>query len=137
MKTKETDKPVDISSNVLNMPVDSQAILSAIPDLIFRISRDGVYLDYKDASTIPLLLEPSEFLGKNVFDVVPEHIARGTMESIEKTARTHEPVIFHYQLELDGNINYYEARIFESGLENEFLAIIRNVSLPDLEQQSK
>ena len=128
MKTKETDKPVDISSNVLNMPVDSQAILSAIPDLIFRISRDGVYLDYKDASTIPLLLEPSEFLGKNVFDVVPEHIARGTMESIEKTARTHEPVIFHYQLELDGNINYYEARIFESGLENEFLAIIRDIT---------
>ena len=128
MKTKETDKPVDISGNVLNMPVDSQAILSAIPDLIFRISRDGVYLDYKDASTIPLLLEPSEFLGKNVFDVVPEHIARGTMESIEKTARTHEPVIFHYQLELDGNINYYEARIFESGLENEFLAIIRDIT---------
>ena len=128
MKTKETDKPVDISSNVLNMPVDSQAILSAIPDLIFRISRDGVYLDYKEASTIPLLLEPSEFLGKNVFDVVPEHIARGTMESIEKTARTHEPVIFHYQLELDGNINYYEARIFESGLENEFLAIIRDIT---------
>ena len=128
MKTKETDKPVDISSNVLNMPVDSQAILSAIPDLIFRISRDGVYLDYKQASNIPLLLEPSEFLGKNVFDVVPEHIARGTMESIEKTARTHEPVIFHYQLELDGNINYYEARIFESGLENEFLAIIRDIT---------
>jgi diguanylate cyclase (GGDEF)-like protein/PAS domain S-box-containing protein len=128
VKTKETDKPVDISSNVLNMPVDSQAILSAIPDLIFRISRDGVYLDYKEASTIPLLLEPSEFLGKNVFDVVPEHIARGTMESIEKTARTHEPVIFHYQLELDGNINYYEARIFESGLENEFLAIIRDIT---------
>ena len=128
MKTKETDKPVDISGNVLNMPVDSQAILSAIPDLIFRISRDGVYLDYKQASNIPLLLEPSEFLGKNVFDVVPEHIARGTMESIEKTARTHEPVIFHYQLELDGNINYYEARIFESGLENEFLAIIRDIT---------
>ncbi len=128
MKTKETDRPVDASDNVLSMPADSQAILSAIPDLIFRISRDGVYLDYKQAANIPLLLEPSEFLGKNVFDVVPEHIARGTMESIEKTANNHKPVIFHYQLELDGNINYYEARIFESGLENEFLAIIRDIT---------
>ncbi len=108
---------------------DSQAILNAIPDLIFRISRDGIYLDYKQASGIPLLLKPADFLGKSIFDVVPEHIARGTMESIEKTSRTHEPVIFYYQLEFDGDIHSYEARIVESKNENEFLAIIRDVTV--------
>ena len=124
---------------VLGVPADSQAILNAIPDLIFRLSRDGTYLDYKQAADIPLLLKPEEFLGKNVFEVVPEHIAKGTMDSIEKTAQTHEPVTFLYQLEFDGTVHHYEARVVESGLKNEFLAIIRDITsqehiLKELEQ---
>ena len=110
------------------MPADSQAILNAIPDLMFRISRDGIYLDFKQAANIPLILNPEEFLGKKVVDVMPENIAKGTMESIEKTAVTHEPVIFHYQIEFDGTTHYYEARFLESGLKNEFLAIIRDIT---------
>ncbi len=126
-------------SKVLSVPADSQAILNAIPDLIFRLSRDGTYLDYKQATGIPLLLRPEDFLGKNVFDVVPEHIAKGTIDSIEKTAQTHEPAIFLYQLEFDGTIHHYEARVVESGLKNEFLAIIRDITsqehiLTELEQ---
>jgi diguanylate cyclase (GGDEF)-like protein/PAS domain S-box-containing protein len=115
-------------NKVVSVPADNQAILNAIPDLIFRISRDGIYLGYKQAANIPLILKPEEFLGKNVFDVMPDHIAKGTMESIEKTARTHEPVTFLYQLDFEGETHNYEARIVESGMENEFLAIIRDIT---------
>jgi diguanylate cyclase (GGDEF)-like protein/PAS domain S-box-containing protein len=129
VKTSRSNTTTVAGGNkVLSVAADSQAILDAIPDLIFRISQDGTCLDYKQATGIPLLLKPEEFLGKNIFDVVPEHIAKGTMESIEKTARTHEPVTFHYQLEFDGKTRNYEARIVESGLENEFLAIIRDIT---------
>jgi diguanylate cyclase (GGDEF)-like protein/PAS domain S-box-containing protein len=128
VKARETKNIATSSGNLLSVPADSQAILNAIPDLIFRISRDGIYLDFKQAANIPLILKPEEFIGKQVFDVVPEHIAKGTMESIEKAAQTHEPVTFHYQLEFDGTLHYYEARIVESGLKNEFLAIIRDIT---------
>ena len=129
MKPNQSNTPTPKNGNkVLSVPVDSQAILNAIPDLIFRISRDGIYLGYKQAANIPLILKPEEFLGNNVFDVMPEHIAKGTMEGIETTARTHEPVTFLYQLDFEGGTNYYEARIFESGLENEFIAIIRDIT---------
>ena len=109
-------------------PANSQAVLNAIPDLIFRISRDGIYLDCKQASGIPLLLKPEDFLGNNIYDVVPDNIARGTMDSIEQAARTHEPVTFIYQLEIDRETHDYEARIVESGKEDEFLAIVRDVT---------
>lgn len=128
MKPITNNSSTDGSNSLLSVPADSQAILNAIPDLIFRISRDGIYLDIKQAANIPLILKPEEFLGKNVVDVMPEEIARGTMESIEKTARTHEPVIFHYQIEFNGTTHYYEARFVESGLENEYLAIIRDIT---------
>jgi len=128
VKPITNNSSTDGSNSLLSVPADSQAILNAIPDLIFRISRDGIYLDIKQAANIPLILKPEEFLGKNVVDVMPEEIARGTMESIEKTARTHEPVIFHYQIEFNGTTHYYEARFVESGLENEYLAIIRDIT---------
>ena len=133
MKTSRRDTTTNTagSNKVLTVPADSQAILDAIPDLIFRISRDGTYLDFKQAAAIPLLLDPEKFLGKNIFDVVPEHIARVTMESIERTARSHEPVTFHYQLEINGDTYSYEARIVESGLKDEFLAIVRDVTVQD------
>ena len=133
MKTSRRDTTTNTagSNKVLTVPADSQAILNAIPDLIFRISRDGTYLDFKQAAAIPLLLDPEKFLGKNIFDVVPEHIARVTMESIERTARSHEPVTFHYQLEINGDTYSYEARIVESGLKDEFLAIVRDVTVQD------
>ena len=68
------------SNKDLDALAESQAILNAIPDLIFRISREGVYLDHKQANSIPLLLKPEEFLGKSIFDVVPDPIAQRTMQ---------------------------------------------------------
>jgi len=112
-------------------PADSQAILNAIPDLIFRISREGVYLDYKQANNIPLLLKPEEFLGKSIFNVVPESIAQRTIQAIEKVALTHEQVNFTYQLKIDGESHNYEARIVESDPNNEFLIIVRDVTVQD------
>ena len=121
--------PVMNSNKTLDALAESQAILNAIPDLIFRINREGVYLDYKQANSIPLLLKPDEFLGKSIFNVVPEPIAQRTMQAIEKVALTHAQVNFTYELKIDGELHNYEARIVESGLQNEFLIIIRDITV--------
>lgn len=132
LKVKSGNSHTVMKSNTsLDSPADSQAILNAIPDLIFRISRDGIYLDYKQANNIPLLLKPEEFLGKSIFNVVPEPIAQRTIQAIEKVALTHEQVNFTYQLKIDGESHNYEARIVESGLKDEFLIIVRDVTVQD------
>ena len=123
--------PVMNSNKSLNIPAESQAILNAIPDLIFRINREGVYLDYKQANNIPLLLKPDEFLGKSIFNVVPEPIAQRTMQAIEKATLTHKQVDFTYELKIDGESHNYEARIVESGLQNEFLIIVRDITVQE------
>lgn len=123
--------PVMNSNKTLDALAESQAILNAIPDLIFRINREGVYLDYKQANGIPLLLKPDEFLGKSIFNVVPEPIAQRTMQAIEKVALTHEQVNFTYELKIDGELHNYEARIVESGLQNEFLIIVRDITVQE------
>ena len=125
------NNPVMNNNNNLEALAESQAILNAIPDLIFRINREGVYLDYKQANGIPLLLKPDEFLGKSIFNVVPEPIAQRTMQAIEKVALTHEQVDFTYELKIDGELHNYEARIVESGLQNEFLIIVRDITVQE------
>ena len=41
-----------------------RALLENIPDLIFRMNGEGVFLDYHSPTENGLLVKPSEFLGK-------------------------------------------------------------------------
>src|SRR4051812_48819980 len=53
----------------------NRAILRAIPDLMFVQTADGVYLDYQAKDARDLLLPPSEFLGRNMRDVLPPELS--------------------------------------------------------------
>ena len=48
----------------------NRALLNAIPDLMFRISKDGTFVNFKAAKDNNLPLLPSEFLGKNLYEVL-------------------------------------------------------------------
>src|SRR5262249_14742704 len=48
-----------------------QAILNAIPDLMFVQSRDGIYIDYHAKDSRDLLVQPEDFLGKKMDEVLP------------------------------------------------------------------
>lgn len=47
----------------------NRALINAIPDLMFRISSDGVFVNFKAAKNDNLLLPSSEFLGKHLIEV--------------------------------------------------------------------
>lgn len=103
------------------------ALLAAIPDAMFRISKDGTYLGYIAPESFQLLVSPKEFLGKNLESVVPNQVARLSMESIAEALSTHQVQTFEYQLAIDEQARDYEARIVANGPE-EVLAIIRDVT---------
>ena len=107
----------------------NRALLNAIPDLMFRISRDGVYLDYKASQHVELYLPPNEFLGKRLADCMPGDFARPAMHSIEaalSVGRGHSQS-FEYQLPVGGQLKHYEARITASG-PDEVLMLVREIT---------
>ncbi|MFW9994026.1 MAG: PAS domain S-box protein [Candidatus Odinarchaeota archaeon] len=104
----------------------NRAMLQAIPDLIFQLSRDGRFLSYWGARE-ELYVPPESFLGKPVPDVLPEKIARQVMHHIEKALQTAEIEVFEYRLPIRGVEHQYETRMVISG-ENEVLAIIRDIT---------
>jgi PAS domain-containing protein len=75
-----------------------KAILSAIPDLMFIQSLDGVYLDYHATDQKALFVPPETFLGKNLRDILPPDLAERFFEAFERAEEGGEPQIIEYEL---------------------------------------
>ncbi len=109
--------------------IRNQAMLTAIPDLMFRVSKDGVLLDYK-TSKDNLAIAPDGLLGQNLYEVLPTEYARRTMHYMNQALQTGEVQIHEYQIALpqsSDNIRDFEARTVVSG-EDETLTIVRDIT---------
>ncbi|MEH2275391.1 MAG: PAS domain S-box protein [Nostoc sp.] len=103
-----------------------KAILDAIPDLMFRISRDGEYLDLKSEG-VNLTLTREEIVGKHVQELLPSDVATISLEAIAKTLDSGTLQTCEYQLPTPLGVRDYEARLVVSG-QDEVLAIVRDIT---------
>ncbi len=109
-----------------NSQMRYKAILDAIPDLMFRVSRDGKYLDLKgDGANI--VLSKEEIIGKNMHDVLPSDVAAICQEAIAKTLDSQNLQTCEYQLPTPLGMRNYEARLVVSGAD-EVLTIVRDIT---------
>lgn len=105
----------------------NRALLNAIPDLMFRISREGIIVNFKAAKDNNLLMPSSEFLGKHLYEVFPHEVAQPIINGIEQALQTGEVQIFECQLLVNNNLLDYELRIAVSA-QNEVMAIVRDIT---------
>ncbi|MFO8067566.1 MAG: PAS domain S-box protein [Bacteroidales bacterium] len=103
------------------------AILSAIPDIMFIFSKDGVFLDYHSAERDKLLLDPKDFIGKKAKDILPEYLAKKNQEVITKLFKTNKPQSYSYSIEANGNKRHFDARMVKYG-EDKALSIVRDIT---------
>jgi len=105
----------------------NQALVNAIPDLMIRMRRDGTYLDFRPAKYFKTIMPWTSMMGKNLYEVMPREIARQRMEYVEQALETGQTQVYEYQIALDDQLCYEEARVVVSG-EDEVLTIIRDVT---------
>ena len=104
------------------------ALLRAIPDLMFRTDRDGVYLDYKAALEDLVSEESADRIGKRRRDVLPPEAAEKIDWYTRETLDTGQMQQFEYRLKIPGKgWRVAEARMVPSG-ENEVISIVRDVT---------
>ncbi len=105
----------------------TRAILTSIPDMIFQISKDGIFLDFMASSETRPILPPEAFLSKKVSDIFPDEITSQTHFAIERALATGQMHAFEYELPLENGMRIFEARI--SPLNDEsVLAMVRDIS---------
>ncbi len=106
----------------------NRAILSAIPDLMFRLSSEGIYLGYVKTNDVMDLL-PSEFepIGKHVSELLPPDVTQRHLHHLQRALTTGECQLYEQENWMDGKQQYEEVRVVVSG-ENEVLFMIRDIS---------
>src|SRR5207245_8034325 len=85
-----------------------RALLQAIPDLMFRISRDGRYLSY-NAPDPSDLIHP-EVVGLTVWDRLPDELADRVLEAGRSAVDRGTPSVIEYALDFEGETRHYEGR---------------------------
>jgi PAS domain S-box-containing protein len=103
----------------------NDAILRALPDMLFLQSKDGVYLDYR-AQASQLLLPAERFLGRNMREVLPPPFLATIEPHFLRAASGRSIVVFEYDLELDGDPRSFEARLVPTG--NQVLTLVRDIT---------
>ena len=91
----------------------NRALIEAVPDIMFRVNNNGVYLD--------------KMLGNKISEVFPESIAVDIVRYISEAIRSREVQIFEYPVVTSGRNEYYESR-FIAIEDDEVLVILRNVT---------
>jgi PAS domain S-box-containing protein len=105
----------------------NRAILRAIPDWMFVMSSDGVFLDYHVKNPEDLLVPPEAFLGKSMHEVLPQWLADAHQRSFERALATNEPERLEYSLESRHERRFYEACIVRSDSDR-LLSIVRDIT---------
>lgn len=105
----------------------NKAIIDSMPDLLFRLNQDGIFIDYRNPRDADLLAQPEFFLGRSVYEVLSPELAEQTMKTLKLALVTGHTQGFDYQLVVDGYAREYETRhvVVNQG---EVLAIIRDVT---------
>jgi PAS domain S-box-containing protein len=104
----------------------NRALLTAMPDLMFLLRKDGTILNYKGAKE-ELHVPPSEFLGRKIEEVLPQAVAKQTMHFIGQTLQSGETQRFEYSLSVSDRVSQFEARLATCG-EDQVLAIVRDIT---------
>ncbi|HEY3426706.1 MAG TPA: diguanylate cyclase, partial [Negativicutes bacterium] len=104
----------------------NRALLNVIPDLIYRIDKSGVILDFRGAKHL-LVLPPEKILCKNIREVWPQTLSQQAMYYIKRVIDASAPQVFEYQIQLNSSMVHQEARIVLSG-EDEVLVILRDIT---------
>ena len=103
------------------------AVINAMPDLIFVINNNGVITDFFISDSEQLFLNKEEVLGASLYHLFTKDEADILMEKLHKCLKTNKLNTYQYEMDFPGTLKHYEARI--SRMDNDHvLAIIRDVT---------
>jgi PAS domain S-box-containing protein len=103
-----------------------RALLNALPDLIFRLSRDGKYLDVHAPETE--LLAAEDLVGRTLFDVMPSELAERLLLVVRRSLDERSLQSAEYELNTVGlGRRCFEARIAPYS-EDEVVFTVRDIT---------
>lgn len=104
-----------------------RSLLQTIPDMIFVISSNGKYLDYKITNKDSLLTAPKNFINKKVSQVIPKEAAGKQIKAIRESLKTGNTITFDYSVHIDGQEQFFNAKTAAFG-EDKVIVTVRDIT---------
>jgi|GEM_PF-555999 len=127
-KSKEAKQQlIDAKEDAHKRDAMLTSVFDVLPDLLFIMESDGTIVDFRAQSQSNLYVEPNFFLGKKVQDVLPADVGEMFYKNIHNLSM--EAIqIFHYELEIENQMNSYEARIAKLPNSEHIMTIVRDIT---------
>lgn len=117
----------DTESKLRESEERNKALLNALPDMIFIMNGEGVFVDYHASSEARLLIPPDVFLGRSIREVLPGEIAENTLSRIEAVCQGLDAKPFRYEAKVGSDKRFFESRIVACS-DDRFLSIVRDIT---------
>jgi diguanylate cyclase (GGDEF)-like protein/PAS domain S-box-containing protein len=110
----------------------SAAILNAIPDLMFKVDRQGKYLDYHSPHNDLLAATPDVFLGHTINEILPADAAEVSMSALQEAHETGFSKGKQFTLKLPQGNKWFELSVSRknsiAGAEPNFIVMSRDIT---------
>jgi two-component system cell cycle sensor histidine kinase/response regulator CckA len=107
-RTAELKKAVDELSDIKE---NLETLLRSNPDYLFVLNAQGNIIEFHSRTKNNLLMEPEEFLGKGIREIMPPQVAVQAFEAMENARSANAEASFEYSMEIKGDSRHYETRI--------------------------
>lgn len=88
-----------------------RAILDAIPDVMIRLNREGVYLDVRASRQGALWVDPAERIGRKIGESNRSRASEIMLEAVQRCLKCSSVVTTEYEMEHEGRIHIFEMRL--------------------------
>ena len=109
-----------------SLAVDHGTLLQALPDLVMRMTGEGLYLDFIPTETFPVFGD-HKLVGTEIFGTLPPELVERRMDYIQTALATGELQIYEQEILVEGILRTEEVRVVVSG-PNEVLIIVRDMT---------
>lgn len=111
----------------------NEAFLDAVPDVIFRVTRDGTITDARSSSKLPILEAANDLVGRDAEQILslysflsPPHFER-TLAATAAALETGVPQTIEFHVDVEGGRRFYVERFVASG-KDEAIVLVRDVT---------
>jgi PAS domain S-box-containing protein len=105
----------------------NRAIINALPDILFTLTKDGVFIDARARNDADLFMPRDFFIGKNIKTVFPGELGKAFMKNIKTALSRNAVVEFEYDYLHNNEHRYYEIRYAKINA-NECMVISRDIT---------
>ncbi len=103
-------------------------IISSLSDLVFIIDEHDVFVDSFIADTAKDRLYDNEFIGKQMYDIMPENIYKKYQAAVHQLRKTGKTQEYEYSLKSGNNEYWYSAKLDLHKNERLVVASIKNIT---------